>query len=291
MALASLLAVLVTGTPGCVDFSQAAPGTVRIEVVPGEPAGGNLFTDQTLRATASLQAGHVYELVARLTVSVGSIGSGEIEGVVSGSPVAQSVTFSVATSGDGTLAGQPGTAFVAQNDGQVVMTFDFPAPDEGSSVGDTLESIRHLVNGPMRGVYALLMTDRGFDDNGISPEDAVALTTGATGERTGTVGPADEADYFLLEVIAEATYQLSLEATASVNLSLGSEDRFGQFNFGVPSTGGLTIAVSASAGVPSSSQFTAPATESVFLRLSASGTLSSDDDTIQYALSVVEIVP
>jgi len=288
---ASLVAVLLIGVPGCVDFSQATPGTVRIEVVPGEMAGGSLFTDQTLSATASVEAGHAYELVARLTVSVGSIGSDVLEGVVSGTPLAQSVTFTVATSGDGALADQSGATFIAQADGQVIITFDFPPSNEGSTVSDTLQSLRNLINGPVRGVYALLLSDRGLDDNGTSPEDAVALTTDAAGERTGTLGPADEADYFLLEVLAGATYQLSLEATGSVNLSLGSEDRFGQINFGVPSGGGLTLAISASAGVPGSSQFTAPATESVFLRLSASGALLSDDDSIQYALSVVEDVP
>lgn len=288
---ASIVAVLPIGAGGCVDFSEATPGTVRIEVVPGETTGGNVFTDQTLRATASVQTGHVYELAARLTVSVGSIGSGQIEGIVSGAPVATSVTFSVATSGDGALADQPGATFVALNDGQVIITFDFPSSEEDSSASDTLESIRRLVNGPVRGVYAVLLTDRGFDDNGTSPDDAVALSTDAAGERTGTLGPVDEADYFLLDLLAGATYQLSLEATGSVNLTLGSRDRFGQTNFGVPSSGGLTTAASASAGVPGSSQFTAPATEPVFLRLAATGTFSSEEDTIQYALSVIEIMP
>jgi len=287
---ASFVVVLLIGASGCVDFSQATPGTVRLEVVLGEVAGGNLFTDQTLRATASVEAGHVYELVARLVVSVGSIGSGEIEGVVSGTPLAQSVTFTVATSGDGALEDQSGTTFIAKADGEVIITFDFPS-HEDSSVGDALQALRDLINGPVRGIYGLLLSDRGFDDNGTSPADAVTLTTDAAGERTGTLGPADEADYFLLDVIAGATYQLRLEATGSVNLSLGSEDRFGHINFGVPSAGGLTIAVGASAGVPGSAQFTAPATESVYLRLSASGTLSSDDDAIQYAISVVEMLP
>jgi len=283
--------MLLSALSGCVDFSQAAPGTVSANVVVDETAVGNLFTDQTLRATATVQAGHVYRLAAKLTVEVGSIGSGGIEGTVTGAPLADAVAFTVATTGDGALADEPGTTFVAQSDGQVVMTFDFPTGDEGSAVSDTLISIRQLINGPIRGIYSLLLSDHGIDDNGTSTDDAVPLPTTAGGELTGTLGPGDEADYFLLDVVAGATYQFSLEATGSVNLTLGSEDRFGQINFGVASPGGLSLSAAASAGVADSGQFTAPATESVFLRLSPTVAPASDDNTIQYALSVVEVLP
>jgi len=91
-------------------------------------------------------------------------------------------------------------------------------------------------------------------------------------------------------VQADTTYQLNLESTDIVNVILGSEDRFGQVNFGVPTAGGLVIDVSSSAGSPDTGEFTAEATEEVLLRLTASGSGSSNV-TIQYAISVVEVVP
>ena len=140
------------------------------------------------------------------------------------------------------------------------------------------------------GDYELLVTDLGLDDNGTSPEDAVTLAVGIEGELTGTLNPGEDGDYFILAVRAETDYQLNLESTHSVNVTSGSEDRFGQINFGTATAGGLLISANASAGTPGTAEFIAPATEEVLLRLAASGTASSSA-TIQYAISVIEVIP
>ena len=95
---------------------------------------------------------------------------------------------------------------------------------------------------------------------------------------------------------ADTTYQLNLEATGSVDVTSGVEDRFGQVNFGVATASGLLINGSASAGTPGTSEFTAPASESVLLRLSGSnagggGIGAYSATTIHYAISVAQVAP
>jgi hypothetical protein len=257
-------------------------------VVSGEIASGYLFSGQELRATTTVEAGHVYEVGAQLIVTTaGSIGTDEIVGAVSGDPIADSGEIVVlVTSSNGSEPPQPSAAFIAYGSGEVVVEFAYTFADAPES---TLDSIRAFIQGPARATYQLLITDLGFDDNGTSPDDAVALPVGLDGELTGTITPADEADFFLVELQADTTYLLTIESTDNVNVTSGAEDRFGQVNFGVPTAAGLVIEVSSSAGVPGTGEFAAPATEEVLMRLSAVGSAASS--TIQYAISVVEILP
>ena len=288
LLLGSLAVALLAGSYGCVDPPGSAVGTVEIEVTPGEPASGDLFSGQSFRAIASVEAGHAYEFGAALTVTAGATDPGAIEGVVSGAPLAVPVEFTVEPLVDEFPGSQPLNTLIAQIDGEVAIEFFFPYSSESEAVSDVLEGLRRLISGPARATYVLLVIDLGFDDNGTSPQDAVALAAGPEGEQNGTLTAGDEADYFALSVQAETFYQLNLESTDSVNLTSGSEDRFGQANFGVPTPGGLTITVNATGGVPGISQFTAPATEEVLLRVAA-GADATTGTTIRYAVSVVEV--
>jgi len=284
-----LAAVVLVGLSGCIYPPGSEAGTVAIELTPGETASGDLFSGQSLRAITFVEAGHAYEFGAALTVATGAIDPGAIEGVVSGAPLAAPVEFTVGSSVDEFPGSQPLDTFIAQADGEVAIEFLFPYSGESEAVSDVLEGIRRLIIGTTRATYALLVIDLGFDDNATSPQDAVALAVGPDGEQTGTLTEGDEADYFALSVQADTSYQLNLESTDSVNLTSGFEDRFGQANFGVPTPGGLTITVDATGGVPGISQFTAPATEEVLLRVAAAAD-SSAGVTIQYAISAIEVI-
>jgi len=228
-------------------------------------------------------------------VTAGSTEFDGVKGVVSGAPLAEPVEFFVESPGGAGLDGSGlSNTFVPDLDGQVVIEFVSASTQTTESTSSALESIRRLIRGPTRATYELLVTDLGFDDNGAAPEDAVMLTVGIEGERTGTISPGDEADYFVLQVEVDTTYQLKLDSTDSVSVTSGSEDRFGQVNFGVATAGGLAIDVSSSAGIPGISELTAPATEEVLLRLTGGSTgdsVSPSAPTIQYAISVVEVVP
>ena len=295
-SLALLLVVVLLGQPGCVELTGTTGGTVEIVLVSGEVVSGSLFSGQRLRATASVEAGHVYHINANLSEpTVGSTRLGEIMGMVSGDPLAESVAFvvTVKTSPGGGFQVQPGV-FVPLVNGEVAIEFVFALMDETGSPGSTLETIRALIQGTPRADYELLITDLGFDDNGTSPDDAVTLAVGLEGELTGTIKPGEEADYFILQVQADTTYKLNLESTDTVNVTSGSEDRFGQINFGVPTAGGLLVTATSSTGTPGTSEFTATATEEVLLRLTGTGSgggglNASSAVTIQYAISVVEI--
>ncbi len=294
--MGSLLVVVLLGPPGCVQPAGSTVGTVQIEVVPGETAAGDLFSGQELRATMSVEAGHVYHITASLTaVTAGSTEFDGVEGVVSGAPLAEPVEFFVESPGGAGLDGSGlSNTFVPDLDGQVVIEFVLASTQTTESTGSALESIRRLIRGSTRASYELLVTDLGFDDNGTVPEDAVTLAVGIEGERTGSISPGDEADYFMFQVQADTTYQLTLESTDSVHVTSGAEDRFGQVNFGVATAGGLAIDVSSSAGRPGTSEFTAPAAEEVLLRLTGGSTgdsVSPSAPTIQYAIGVVEVVP
>ena len=255
-------------------------------------ASGSLFGGQRLRAALFAEAGHVYNVAAGLSAAtVGSTGLAEIEGVVSGDPLAEPVEFSLESSwGSSGQGSQPPGAFIPQADGDVVIEFAYVTAEEAEATGGALEPIRALIRGPMRADYELLVIDLGVDDHGTSPQDAVALAVGIEGELTGTINPGEDADYFILPVEADTTYQLNLESTHSINVTSGAFDRFGQINFGVASAGGLMISGSASAGVPGTTEFTAPATEDVLLRLTGS-TGDASTAPIQYAISVTELVP
>ena len=170
-----------------------------------------------------------------------------------------------------------------------MIEFAYVSTQDVGSAGDSIESIRSLIRGRMRADYELLITDLGFDEEGMSPQDVVTLAVGMEGEQLGTLTPGDEADYFTLQVQADVTYRLTLESTAAVSVTSGCQDRFGQTNFGVATAEGLIINCDASAGSPCSTEVLAPATEEVLLRLT--GTISDPSSalTIQYAISVVEV--
>ena len=289
--LGSLLVVAWLSPSGCIRPPGSAGRTVKIDVVPGEVASGNLFGGQQLRAALFVEAGHVYNVSAGLSAAtVGSTGLAKIEGVISGDPLAEPVEFSVGSSwGSGSQGSPPPGAFIPLIDGDVVIEFAYATAEEAESTGGAFEPIRALIRGPMRANYELLVIDLGLDDNGTSPQDAVALAVGIEGELTGTMNPGEDADYFILHVEPDTTYRLNLESTHLVDVTTGAFDRFGQINFGVASAGGLLISGSASAGVPGTAEFTAPVAEDVLLRLT--GSTGDTSTTIQYAISVTELVP
>jgi hypothetical protein len=277
---------------GCLQPPGSGATTVSVELVLDEIAGGFVYSGQSLVATVSVEARHTYDVRARLTASFGNTaGFDSITGEITGDPLAAPVTFPVAFSAAGSVESVTPTVFSVQSDGAVTLAFDVPRADQDDAVSDSLAAIRALINGPTRAQYELLVTDRGFDDNGITPEDAVVLAVGPAGELLGTLTPGDEADYFILQVFGTTSYRLTVEATDSVSVTSGSEDRFGQVNFGVPTPGGLTIAASASAGVPGIFDFEAPATEQVLLRLSGTGIAPTAESPVQYAISVVLFTP
>lgn len=288
----SLTALALLTLTGCFGPPGSKAGTVTTDLVPDEIADGFLYSGQRLRATVSVEAGHSYEFRASLTSTIGNTaGFDDITGEITGSPLAEPVVFPVDFSTSGSVESATATSFIALSAGWVTIEFVVPSAAQDDTVSDPIEAIRAIISGPTRMMYELLLTDWGFDDNGTSPDDAVALGIGPAGELTGTLTPGDEADYFILQLQAETTYRLTVETTDSVSVRSGSEDRFGQINFGVPTAGGLTIAVTASAGVPGVFDFEAPATEEVLLRLTGTTLDSTSEPSIQYAISVIEIIP
>jgi len=270
---------------------------VEIELASGEVATGTLFDGQQLQATAVVEAGHIYHLDARLTEEIPTAtGSDEIQGTLSGTALADPVAFVVRLSGNQGIGDlQTGALFIPDLAGEVVAAFRYVSPETSEPADAFLEALRRLIRGRLRATYELLLTDLGLDDNGSSPKDAVVLAVGIAGELLGTLTPGDEGDFFVLQVEAETTYRLTLEATAFVTLTSGGVDRFGQINFGAPTPGGLTISATASAGNPGGAEFTAPATEQVLLRLTSNVFAGGAVDLttaapVQYAISVVGVV-
>ena len=285
-----LVVVALLSPLGCVQQPDSTTGTIEIDLAPGETAGGYMFAGQGLRATALVEAGHLYNI--SVVLSDVSAGLGETVGVVSGVPLAEPVEFSLQSSSGGSVESpEPHSVLVPHVDGDVAVEFVFVPADVAEPADPVLEALRDLVSGGTRASYEILLTDLGFDDNGTSPEDAVALAVGMEGELTGTINPGEDADYFVLQVQIDATYELKLESTHSITVTSGSQDRFGQINFGAATAGGLLISGSSSAGNPGITQFTAAAIEPVLLRLAAGGSDASSAATIQYAISVVEVVP
>jgi len=287
-----LTALALLTLTGCVGAPGSKVGTVTTGLVPDEIADGFVYSGQRLRATVLVDAGHTYDIRASLTSTIGNTtGFDEITGEITGSPLAEPVAFPVDLSTSSSVESATATSFVALSDGQVTIEFLVPSADQDDTVSDPLEALRAIISGPTRAQYELLLIDWGFDDNGTSPDDAVAMQIGLAGELSGTLTPGDEGDYFILQVQAETTYRLTVETTDSVSVGSGSADRFGQINFGVPTPGGLTVAVSASAGVPGVFDFEAPATEEVLLRLTGTAVDSTSETPIQYSISVIEIIP
>ena len=284
LLLLSVSALLLISLPGCAHPPGSASGAVEVDLISGDKATGHLFSGQTLRATAFLDAGHIYDLRASLVISLAGTELGDLEGAASGGALAGPVQIAIGPPGS-----EPANSLIAQADGTVIIEIVFPDSAGDPPVGDALEAIRRLISGPNRATYELLLTDFGFDDRGTSPEDASTLVVGPDGDETGTLTPGDEADYFVLPLIADLTYQLNLESTGSIALTSGSMDRFGEVNFGVPSTGGVSIAITATAGIPGAFEFTAGAEEQIFLRLVPAAADSAAGVTIQYAIGVVEI--
>ncbi|UCE60659.1 MAG: hypothetical protein JSU63_02695 [Phycisphaerales bacterium] len=292
MLLLGCLLPVALGAYGCIRNVGTPPTTVVIEVVADEAASGTLREEQELLATTEVEADYIYAVSASVVESVvGSAGVGAVEGAVSGGPLMESVSFTVEyVTGSDTASATPST-FVARADGEVEIRFTYIPTDTGGSIGGVLGALRTLLFGNRYAVYSLLITEVGFDDNGTSPDEAVTLEFGEAGELTGTINTGDAGDFFVLQVQADTVYQLNLETTSSITLASGGYDRFEQINFGAPTTSGLIISASASAGVPGTTEFTAPADEEVFLRITAGSAAPSSSDAIQYAISVVEVVP
>ncbi len=291
VCLPALLALCLSG---CVP-GRDVEGTVDIHAAPGKLISGELFTGQTLRATVPVEASHLYAmLVAVRPSTTGSTATGDIVGSITGDALPEPVEFFVTVvSGTAVPGPTTPTLFTSVLAGDVTVEFLYPVPDT-SPAAEYLDLIRALIQGPLHATFELSVTDLGFDDNGGSPADAVTLEVGIANERTGSLSPGDAADYFLVQFDAGMSYRIGVESTDAVTVVSGSEDRFGQINFGVPTLGGLIINVSSSAGVPGSFEFTALATETVLLRLTAFGGAGVDPTattSIQYALSAVEFTP
>jgi hypothetical protein len=279
-----------------MQLPAGGPDTVEIDATLGETMQGTLLGGQTLRAVTDAKADHIYGVSASLApISAGAEAPGEVIGTVSGFALTGPVEFPVAVSAGGTAAQELTRIFLAQADGEMTVEFTFPSADVGESTGPALQTLRELIRGPTRAAYELLLVDLGLDDNGTSPQGPTTLPVGLEGERVGSIIPGDEADYFIFELLADLTYELKLESTDAVEVTSGSADRFGQVNFGVATAGGLTISVNASAGIPGIMQFTAVAAEEVLLRLTAPEAAGTTDGlsapTIQYAISVVQVIP
>ena len=289
----SLFCLVLVGWSGCVPIPGTIGETVEFDLVVGVATGGTVYEGQALRATASVEAGRIYLLEAALGPAAGGgpAGLDQIVGRIDGPPLDDPVEFFVEFPEGGTDSGSPGL-FIPSSDGAVTIEFAYVSPDSTAPVGTTLESIRRLIQGFTFADYEMVLTDLGFDDNGSSPEDAVTLVAGIDGELPGTLIAGDEADFFTALLEGDTAYWLNLEATNSVTVTSGSEDRFGQINFGVASSNGLLITGSASAGVPAIIGFTAPATEAIFLRLTSTALREGGVDfasavPIQYVISLV----
>ena len=288
--LCSILVLVLTGLPGCMLTPGGTQGAVDIELAVGETADGNLNDGQGLRATVLVEGGHIYQIRASLgPAATDSTGTAEITGTLSGEPLEEAIEFPIESLFRGVVTASSGiSSFIPVSDGEVTIELAYDSQD-GTEDESALDRIRAFISGEMRAKYEVLITDLGLDDHGISPADAVTLVIGLAGERSGTLKPGEEADYFIFEVQEGRTYLLTVESTDSVEVTSGVEDRFGQVNFGVRTAGGLLLETSASAGTPGTAEFTAPATEDVLLQLSVSAAATSVTD-IQYAISVIETV-
>ena len=285
--------VVLAGWSGCMPVPRPIGESIEFDLVVGVAADGTIYEGQTLRATASVEAGRLYLLEAALGQAVGGgpAGLDRIIGEIDGSPLNAPVEFSVEFPDGGGDSGSPGVLAPALG-GEVTIKFAYVSPDSAATVGSALESLRLLIQGPTYADYTLILTDLGFDDNGTSPQVAVPLLEGVAGELAGTLIPGDEADFFTVSLEGETAYWLNVEATDSVTVTSGAEDRFGQINFGVTTASGLLITGSASAGIPGITEFTAPAAEAVFLRLTSSAFGEGGVDfasavPIQYVISLV----
>ena len=281
--------IALAGLCGC---SVPPPGDVDTELAVAEVATGTLFSTQRLRARATVEADHIYRIGAALvTPEADGQVSAEVVGIVSGTPLPEPVPLAVADSFGSLLDPEAETIVVSQSEGEIVVELQFEVALTSGQPDEDLDFVRTLVGGAPHATYELLLTDLGMDDNGTSPQGAVELVVGPEGERTGELGPRDEADYFFVLVQPEITYLLTVEATRSVSVVSGYEDRFGQINFGVPTPGGLLVSADALAGVPGTSTFTATETEVMFLRVAPSDADTTPLEAIQYAVSVIETVP
>jgi hypothetical protein len=279
---------------GCVPL-DARGGTVLVQLVPGQARSGDLFTGQTLRAIVSVEADHTYELRALVTPStVAAAATGDVVGMISGEALAEPVQFFVSiVTGPGLAGSATTTVLTPVADGPVTIEFVYPVADTTGPDTENIDVVRALIQGPLHALFELSVADLGFDDHGQSPDTATALEVGIENERTGSLSPGDEADFFIVEVEAGRSYRVTVESTDAVTVVSGSEDRFGQINFGIPTLGGLVVTVSASAGVPGSSDFAAAATEQVILRVTPLGgaAVPADEETgINYAINTVEVV-
>jgi hypothetical protein len=265
---------------------------VDTQLAAGEVATGTLFSTQRLRATATVEPDHIYRIGAALvTPEADGQVSAQVVGIVSGDPLPQPVPLAVADSFGSLLDPEAETIIVSQSEGEIVVELQFEVALTSGQPDEVLDFLRALAGGTPHAWYQLLLTDLGFDDNGTSPQGAVELAVGPDGELTGELSLRDEADYFFVLVQPEMTYLLTVEATGSVGLVSGYEDRFGQVNFGVPTPGGLLISADALAGVPGTSTFTATETEVMFLRIAPGDADTAALQATQYAISIVETVP
>ena len=278
---------------GCVPTGGTTEPLV-ITVAPGGSFSGDLFTGQAVAASVPVEAGHTYALQAALIPSTaGSVATGDIVGTISGDPLAEPLEFFVTVVLSTALDISPTPVLFAPDlDGEVVIEFLYPATATTGIDSPGLDAIRALTQGPLHATLELSVTDLGFDDNGSSIESAVTLEVGIENERTGSLSPGDEADYFVADFEAGKSYRIGLESSDVISVVSGGVDRFGWVNFGIPTLGGLIINVGSAAGIPGEFEFACTASEEVFLRLTAFGGGGVDPTTevgINYAIYLVDI--
>jgi len=287
-----LFALVALCLSGCVPNANTTEPVV-IRVAPGGSFTGDLFTGQALAAGVPVEAGHTYALQAALIPSTaGSIATGDIVGTISGDPLDEPIDFFVTVTLSTALDISPTPVlFTPDLDGDVLIEFVYPVADTTGMDSPDLDAIRALIQGPLHATVELSVSDLGFDDNGSSIESAVTLEVGIENERTGSLNPGDDGDYFLVDFEAGKSYRIGLESSDVITVVSGGVDRFGRVNFGIPTLGGLIINVGSSAGVPGELEFASAANEEVFLRLTAFGGGGVDPTAaagINYAIHVVD---
>lgn len=272
LALATPFLLGLGCLPGPADSGEPGSG-IRgpADLNLGQPVGGTLGGGQTLDALAEVSENHVYRLLADIKPSgvMGTVGL-DATVTVSGTPLSAPITTSVGTYSGGSsnpYGDTPPQFFQALSDGTVAVevTNNSKGFIEGIGAGGVFNLFDRLMGDTSIVTYTLTLTDEGIDDNGSSPETAVALPVGP--ELTGTIMEGEEGDYFRLNVTANTTYLLTVQATSPLFVDAGVADVFGQMNFGVYTPGGVSIYLYPSAGQPGTATFTDTLNETLTIRL------------------------
>ena len=99
LLLLAVLVLLLINLPGCAHPPGSSTGTVEIDLTSADTATGHLFSGQMLRATALVEAGHVYDLRASLVISLAGTQLVDLVGIATGDPLAEPVQIAIGSPG------------------------------------------------------------------------------------------------------------------------------------------------------------------------------------------------